>query len=280
MTMNSSWDHKAMQKIIHSFLASFFVFLVFSGISQADTVSVDEVLSHCYLKNMGEDQKFRIDYTVTNKNDKVAKRREFVYFWKNYHGEGDLLSKLMLFTVFPGYPENPSYLRWNYTKESGKPAEQWLYSPKFHSVTRVSGQKPEDMTWRSIAEDMMFGEIYGFKHTLLNEEQEMDFISYDVESVPKSPTAFYGKIVSHYRQAQEPDSCVLKTLEYYDKDGHLVKSADYTWETRGDVWVWKTIDVQNEKPELLFSYKNKNIEVNIGLEDSDFTKRIMQKSVR
>lgn len=271
-----------MQKIIYTFLASTLILLVSTGIAQAESLTADEIVSNCYVKDWGKDQKSHIHYTVTNKNGRQTKRREFIRFWKGYYGENDLLSKLMLFTVFPKPPENPSYLRWNYTHASGKVPYQWLYQPRFHTTTRVSGQTPEDLTWRTIAEDIQFEELYRFDHTLVTEEQEQEAKQtlYHVESVPKDEDSFYSKLVSHYFKGEVADDCVISSMDYYGRNGNRMKTAKYTWDKMDGVWVWKTVEIDNVKPDVIFFYENKNIEVNIGQKDSDFSKRTIQKMVR
>ncbi len=270
-----------MQKIIYSFLFSSVTLLLTNGVVQAESMTADEVVANCYVKDWGQDQKSVIDYTVTNKNARETKRREFVRFWKGYYGEDDLLSKLMLFTIFPKPPENPSYLRWNYTHASGKPAYQWLYQPRFHTTTRVSGQTPEDVTWRTIAEDIQFEELDRFDHTLVTKEQkEAEQVLYHVVSVPKDADSPFSKLVSHYYMGESTDYCVISSMDYYGRKGNRLKTAKYTWDKVDGVWVWTDIEIDNVRPDVIFLYKNTHIKVNIGQKDSDFSKRTIQKMVR
>ncbi len=254
------------------------------------------VVEQCYYKYWGEDQRANLEFTMRNKAGRVTKRRTYVRFWKDYRGEGDLVSKMMLFTTGPPEYIGNNLLRITYTLASKKPPELWIFIKKLQSVSRLSVREEDNLDWGLNSEDLTIRQINEDTHSLLGVEEKADHLVYKVESVPTVENSYYGRIVSFFEKRESWDDCALSRREYYDKKGRLIKKAAFSWQKVGDAWVNKsiviTIERNNDKkfPEkkklhkdtdiIVVTYRFTEPHVNVGLKDRDFSQRSLRRRVR
>jgi len=252
-----------------------------------------EVAKLCYYKNQGKDQKTKMIFTMRDNDGTVTKTRTFLRFWKDFRGEGDLVSKLMLFTIAPPEYEDNNYLRINYTLTSGKLPEQWLYSRQLHTVQRIANMDQSNLDWGFIAEDLNVRQLDEDTHKLIDTFEKDGSTVYEVESVPKLENSRYGRMVSQYAHTDSWDDCTMRSRDYYDKTGKLIKKATFAWRQIDDVWLLDRANIiiqktQTEKqrnakepPKSVYiTYENTEPEVNVGLTDRDFSTRILQRTLR
>lgn len=283
-----------MSKISGLFASALLVML--SAGAYAEEVDGLAVVEQCYYKYWGEDQRTNLEFTMRNKAGKVTKRRTYVRFWKDYRGEGDLVSKLMLFTTGPPEYIGNNLLRVTYTLESEKPPELWIYIKKLQSVSRLSVREEDNLDWGLNSEDLTIRQINEDTHSLLEVEEGADHTVYKVKSVPLVESSGYGKIISYFEKKNSWDDCALSGREYYDKKGRLIKKAAFSWQKVDDAWVYDaiviTIEKQNDEkfPEkkklhrdtdiIVITYHFTEPHVNVGLKDRDFSQRNLRRRIR
>ncbi len=262
----------------------------------AEEVDGLTVVEQCYYKYWGDDQRTNLEFTMRNKAGRVTKRRTYVRFWKDYRGEGDLVSKLMLFTTGPPEYIGNNLLRITYTLASKKPPELWIYIKKLQSVSRLSVREEDNLDWGLNSEDLTIRQINEDTHTLLGVEERSDHLVYKVKSVPTVESSSYGKIISYFEKKDSWDDCSLSGREYYDKKGRLIKKAAFTWQKVDEAWVNDsiviTIERNNDKkfPEkkklhkdtdiIVVTYRFTDPHVNVGLKDKDFSQRSLRRRIR
>lgn len=236
-----------------------------------------EIVAKCEYKNAGQDQRSRLTVTLIEKD---GGERKSVYrrLWKNYLGQGDLVDKMVLNTEFPPDAEGTSFMRWGYTGKSGKPADQWLYLPQLRKTRRVSVRDPGDSF---LGSDLTYSDIDdrpvdADQHTLLRTEQVQGKEYYVVESVPKSK-GLYAKRVSWYTKTPDMGNCVRAKTDYYDRQGLLQKVQMLSWQTKNGAWSWDTVAVENVQTKHKSVFKITDVEVNVGLQDRQFTERAIAK---
>lgn len=241
---------------------------------QAQQLSGEEIVQHCYYKHAGNDQRSRLQVTSTLSNGKKVSS-EYIRLWKNYGGKKGVVDKVVLYTV-SAHNKGLGFMRWGYTNGSKKLADQWVYLPEMRIVKRISKRSPEEMDWGFSDDDLRVRDIdedeYRFIEVRVVEGKEF----YVVESIPKQ-NSIYGKRLSWFSKADDWDRCLERRVDYFDKEMKMVKKQNITWRKIGGAWVWETAIVKNFRTNSSIVYDVKDIEVNVGLKDRVFTTRALAK---
>lgn len=238
--------------------------------------TVEEVVKNCYYKYAGDDQRSVMTAILRDQNGD-EQNYEFVRVWKDYSGEGDLVDKVVIYTLKPLSQRDIAFMRWGYTLDSGKEAEQWVYLPETRMVRRLVKRDPEkNGDWGLNDEELRIRGYEEDEHTYLGVKVFEQKQFYVVESQPKSSDPEYSKLVYWYRKTDDWDSCVEGRRDYYDNQGLLAKSQFTKWDKIGDAWIWRSAVVKNAKTNTTVVYKMRDVEVNVGLDDSDFSKRSLK----
>lgn len=237
--------------------------------------SADEIFARSQAVNPGEDQQSRLTLLIKdpegNSRKVVIKR-----FWKRYDGEGDLVSKVLLFHEYPPESRGTAFMVWTYTDESGLPPGQWIYIPILRKVNKLPGQLEENIQGSDLrASDMDPRAARLDEHTLLREETIGSKAYHVIESVPRDPDEPYpySKIVRWV----SADDYLIDKIDYYDREGRLLKKQTIAWKQIGDAWVWQKVVIANVQTGSQTTLNLTDIQVNQGLKDSLFTERMMEQ---
>lgn len=241
-------------------------------------LTAEDVVNHCYYKDAGKDQRSEL-VAILRSEDGTEKRYKFARLWKDYVGEGDLVDKVIIFTLRPLSSKDIAFMRWGYTIESKRKAEQWVYLPETRMTRRLAKRDPENGDWGLNDDELRIRNIDEDIHTYLGVQTYEKKEFYVVESQPKSDP-IYSKRVAWYYKTDSWDTCVEGRLDYYDKQGKLVKKQFTKWDKIDDAWIWRSVVVKNAQTKSTVIYKMKDIEVNVGLDDSVFSKRTLERGYR
>jgi outer membrane lipoprotein-sorting protein len=220
----------------------------------------------------GDDGKAKVTMTITSKQGQT-REREFNILRKDVADGGD--QKYFVYFLKPADVRRMTYMVLKHT-EPGKDDDRWLYLPALSLVKRIAaGDKRtsfvgsdflyEDVSGRSLQEDT---------HELI-ETTDKFFI---VKNVPKQPdTVEFG----YYNVSIDRKNYVPMKMEYYDKEGKLYRTIESVKvETIQDFPTVVKSVVKNlqtgSKTEMEFS----EVKYNIGLDDSIFTERYLQRPPR
>ncbi len=198
-------------------------------------------------------------------------------YWKNYRGEGGIDSKMLLITEFPEDSRGVSFLIWDYAKE-GEADDLWLYLPALRMVRRISGQ---DLNDAFLGSDLTFGDMGQRRldedeHVSLGEEGYRGVMCYFVQSSPKEKETIYSKKVSW---VSKEDWTILK-IDYYGLDQKLLKRQTIDWQEVRSLSVWKQTQVKNFQNGHRTIFEVSDLEVNIGLQEHDFTERALKQGLK
>lgn len=249
-----------------------------AALAQEPQVTVQEILDHCYDKPTGADRTFDLTLTVQDAGGDARTEERYVGWWKDYRGQGDLVSKLMLFRRSPLYRQDDTYLRWDYTTSSGKPPEQWVYSIRQQRVRRIAQRDPHRPALGLIAEDLVQRQLGRDAHTLRNVVVREGRTVYSLETIPRAGDSAYKRIVSYFERRGDWAGCTLARQEFFADGGKPAKQMDYTWQRVGDAWAWHVVTVRNERPRSTTMYRLENLQVDVGLTDEDFSKRRLTRT--
>ncbi|MFQ5597270.1 MAG: outer membrane lipoprotein-sorting protein [Nitrospiria bacterium] len=223
-----------------------------------------------------QDQKNTVNLSLIerdgSKNKIVATR-----FWKNYRSTEGIDSKMLLVTEFPPDSRGIAFLIWDYAKKN-KPDDLWLYLPALRMVRRISAQDQNDAF---LGSDLTFGDMGQRRldeddHRFLRKEAYRGTPSFVVESAPREKESIYSKKITWI---SEKDWTVLK-IDYYDRNQKLLKRQTIDWQTIDKLFVWKRTNVTNVQNGHRTIFEVEDLQVNIGLEDSDFTERSLKTGIR
>jgi len=241
----------------------------------ATNPSAEEIFAKSQAVNPGEDQRSRLTLLIKDTGGdtrKVVIKR----FWKRYAGKGNLESKVLLFHEYPPESRGTAFMVWSYTEKSGLPADQWIYIPILRKVTKLPVQVEENLQGSDLrASDMNPRSADLDDHTLVKEEVIGAKRYFVVESVPREPDPDYpySKIVRWI----SADDFLTDKIDYYDRDGRLLKKQSIAWKRIGDAWVWQKVVIANVQAGSQTTLNLSDIQVNQGLKDSLFTERMMEQ---
>jgi len=241
-----------------------------------------ELMSQCGYKLAGKDQTSEFTVTLV---DAGGNRKKNVYLrlWKDYAGEKQLLDKMMLFTTFPPDSKGGAFMRTSFVPEAGKSADQWIYLPVLRKIRRVTIRDPGDRFLNSdlTYEDVSFRPIDADEHFYVGTEEVDGKALYKVESTPQLSGSMYSKRLFWIEKGEAPDwsECIVGRVTYFDNKGVLLKEQFLDWQKVGGAWMWKKVVVKNiqEKHESIFEMRD--VVVDSGLSDRQFSKRAMKAGV-
>lgn len=237
-----------------------------------------DVFQRCNFKNPGEDQRSRLTIILRDK-DNNEKKNVYRRLWKDYHGQGDIADKMVLFTEFPPDAEGAAFMRWAYTQQADRNADQWIYLPVLKKIRRVSIRDPGDSF---LGSDLTYADISGRpieadQHRLMQTINKGNHEIYAVESTPvNKANALYSKTVSWFLKEADWDSCTKRQVDFYDKKGEPLKQQVLKWQHVKDAWVWDEVVVKNVQTGHSSIFLVTDVQVNVGLQDDHFAERVLR----
>ncbi len=246
--------------------------------AQDGAVTGEDVVKNCDYKNPGNDQRSKLAIIL---KDSSGSERKNVYLrlWKDYKGAEGVADKMILFTEYPPDAQGAAFMRWAFTRESDKNADQWIYLPALRKIRRVSIRDPGDSF---LGSDLTYADISGRawdedEHKLLRTEPANNNEFYVVESTPKEKSPLYSKRLSWFLKTTAWEGCIKARVDYYDKRGDLLKRQNLRWQKVGAAWVWDKVVVQNVQTLHSSLFEVTNVEINVGLQDGLFAERTLEK---
>lgn len=239
-----------------------------------------EIVSQCDVKNPGKDQRGRLTITLVDKNGNERKN-VYLRLWKDYDGAENIADKMVLFTEYPPDARGAAFLRWAFTADADRNADQWIYLPTLRRARPVSVREPgdsflgSDLTYADISERPLDRD----DHKLVRVDNQSDESFYVVESTPnkdKDKAPLYSKRIGWYKKTADWNGCVRTKMEYYDVKGNLLKTQALTWQNVKDAWLWKRVEVQNVQSKHSSIFEIDEAEVNVGIADDVFSERTLQ----
>lgn len=239
-----------------------------------------EIVQQCDYKNPGNDQRSKLTITLI---DKDGNERKNIYsrLWKDYAGKDNVADKMVLFTEYPPDARGSGFMRWAFTADADKNADQWIYLPVLRKTRRVAIRDPGDSF---LGSDLTYADISGRSpeqdsHAVLKSEELNGAPHFVVESTPNETSPQYSKRVSWFTK-QDWSACSKSAVFYYDTKGLLLKKQTLTWQQIGDAWLWKRVEVENVQTKHKSVFEVDDAEVNVGLEDDIFTERTLKTGYR
>jgi len=158
------------------------------------------------------------------------------------------------------------------------PDDQWLYLPALKRVKRIASvNKSGPFVGSEFAfEDMASQEVGKYSYKYLRNEPCGALECFVVESYPQYEHSGYTKLIgwldtTEYRSQK---------IDYYDRKGTLLKTlvlSDYH-QYVGKYWRPHSLVMENHQSGKVSSIVWKDMKLQVGLEESDFTKNALKRS--
>lgn len=257
-------------------LAGVFAAVLFLGSSGAyAALDGTEIIKKSRDLFQGKDQRSTVTLELTN-SDGSTRRIVTKRLWMDMGGSKGIATKTVFFTMFPPDSKGVGFLIWD-TSDPKQKDQLWLYLPSLRQVRKVSVRDQDDAFMGS---DLTFADmgqrlLSEDAHTLVGEETIDGKDYYVVESVPVAES-IYGK---KKLWISKEDFTTLK-IEYFDSKQELLKTQDITWTIDGEMRVYKRLDVRNVQTGHSTIYEITELEVNVGLDDKDFSERSLKRGYR
>ena len=248
----------------------------------AESLSGSDIVNQCDNKYPGENQKSQLSITLT---DKSGHERKTVYLrlWKDNKGQNDIYDKMVLFTQYPPDAKGAGFMRWAYTQDKEKAAEQWIYLPSLRKIRRVSVR---DLSDSFLGSDLTYGDISyrsvdADNHKLVRVDKDRDGREYFVVvSTPKEENPQYSKKISWYSKSEDMSQCVKIRVDYFDRKDVFLKRQLLKWQKVNDAWVWKKVFVQNVQTFHKSFFEVAKVKINGGISEDWFTERRLKKGIK
>lgn len=248
---------------------------MFTHAIASDPPSASEIINQCYYKYAGDDQRSYMQITLKAAGGK-EQISEYTRLWKHYGGEKGVVDKVLLFTDTPLKDKGLAFMRWGHTGASNKATEQWIYLPDLRKVRRITPRDPETKEWIIKDEDLRLRELHEDSHTYAGEQSSNKKSYYLVDFKPNNDPV-YSKRTFWFNKGDNTTDCSLEKVDFYDKRGEKTKQQFIEWRREGKAWIWDKVVIEDTNSDAYIHYNMKQVEINVGLNDSLFTQRSMQK---
>lgn len=252
-----------------------------ADISDETVLSVSDVFAKCHNKPRGHSYVATLRMSLENEHGD-ARSNTYVQLWKSRDRKKDLPYRTMMYVKEPASALGMAFLRWHYTAEKEKMADQWLYLPHIGKNRRISVRTlsdsilGSDLTYGDVEERLVSSDHYQLvKASLLPDNQ----YGYIVEVKPKESDDLYSKqYYSFVRDADDWQSCRTENVRFFDQHGELLKIQNIEWQTNGSAWLWKKLAIENVQSNHRTLIELTKMDISIRLADELFTERAMKKS--
>jgi len=242
-----------------------------AGFSAQAQMTGREIVDKAYNLPTGDDQTSVLTMTLTNKSGQTRVRKI-----KQYSKDLGDIDKSIMFFMSPADVKNTSFMNWSY--DSDKSDDQWIYLPALKKVKRISSDSKSDYFMGSdfTYDDLGDRKLDADVHKLLREETIDGHACYVVESVSKDEDYIYSKTITWVRK----DNFVGLKKEFYDEDAELLKVLTIKKvEKIEGFWVITHSEMKNVQNNHKTTIKLSNISINTGVPASKFSERMMTRGI-
>jgi len=247
------------------------VVLLATGFSTNAQLTGTQIIDKTYNRPTGEDQTSILKMTLTNKQGK-QRVRTIKQFSKDF---GNVEKNIMFFQT-PADVKNTSFMNWSYN--SDKSDDQWIYLPALKRVKRISSDSKSDYFMGSdfTYDDLGDRKLNADNHKLLREEKINGKNCYVVESISKDEDYMYSKTITWI----DKSNFVGVKKEFYDEDEELLKILTIKKvEKIAGFYVVTNSEMKNTQKNHITSITLSNVKINNGISASKFSERMMTRGI-
>lgn len=257
-----------MKKIKLIFIATL---ILLASLGANTPLTGPQIIENTYNRPTSDDQTAVLTMTLTNKSGQTRVRK-IQQFSKDI---GDREKSIMFF-LSPADVKNTTFMNWSY--DSDKSDDQWIYLPALKKVKRISSDSKSDYFMGSdfTYDDLGDRKINADVHTLLREETVNDKDCYVIESKSKDEDYIYSKTLTWI----DKETFIGVKKEFYDEDEDLLKILKIKKvEKLDDLYIVTHSEMKNVQKIHSTTMTLSNIKINTGLSEGKFTERMMTRGI-
>ena len=214
--------------------------------------------------------------------DRQGRLRERAMTMLALHGMGGKGDKTLVRFTYPNDIKNTGFLVWEHP---GADDERFLYLPALGRVRRIAGEEKQESF---VGSDLSYEDIGGrdvADYTYAFIDPNATWIAPDganhpawaLESRAKDTNADYPRSVSLVRK----DSFVIVHADIFNARSERVKVVDVKKLERVDgIWTVLSLVVANERDKTRTELETTAIRYNVGLSDTDFSRRQLEQGTK
>ncbi len=256
---------------------------LFSQAAQSADPNPQKIMQRVFDHKRVEDQDSTLTFRFFEPGT-AEKKLVFRMLWKNEHGKNGYLNKVMFFSEYPPDQNGVAYMSWLREPGSSKEDDSWLYLPELRTVRRISHRdhkhKHDDVFGNSVLKrvhlDPRPPELDG--HSVLGTEAINGRNYYVVESRPIVSNKAYpfSKTVTWV----DTETYTPRRVMFIDLSELLTADMEISWLKENEKWIWEKVKGFNPTNGARTLIEVTNIKVDIGLEDTLFSKRTMKRGLK
>jgi outer membrane lipoprotein-sorting protein len=257
-----------MKKIKSIFIATL---ILLASLGANTPLTGPQIIENTYNRPSADDQTAILTMTLTNKSGQTRVRK--IQQFSKDMGDRD---KSIMFFVSPADVKNTSFMNWSY--DSDKSDDQWIYLPALKKVKRISSDSKSDYFMGSdfTYDDLGDRKINADVHTLLREEAVNDKNCYVIESISKDEDYMYSKTLTWI----DKETFIGVKKEFYDEDEDLLKILKIKKvEKLNDLYIVTHSEMKNVQKNHSTTMILSNVKINTGLSEGKFTERMMTRGI-
>lgn len=230
-------------------------------------------------RDTGRDSRAEMRMRLYDRQGRVRERVMTLLAMRGRAAAGD--RRLVRFT-YPNDIRNTGFLVWEHPDADD---ERFLYLPALGRVRRIAGEEKQDSF---VGSDLSYEDIGGrdfadYTYAFVDSDASWKASegsihpAWRLESRAKDPDADYPRTVSLVRK----DNFVVVHADIYNARNERVKQFDVKrLEQVGGIWTVLSLTVENERDRTRTELETTSIAYNVGLTDSDFTRRQLEQGGR
>ncbi len=247
------------------------IVLLVASFSVSAQLTGREIVDKAYNIPSGDDQTSVLTMTLINKSGQTRVRKI-----QQYTKDLGDTEKSIMFFMTPADVKNTSFMNWSY--DSDKADDQWIYLPALKKVKRISSDSKSDYFMGSdfTYDDLGDRKLDADDHKLLKEETVDGVECYVVESVSKDKDYMYSKTVTWIRKS----NFIGLKKDFYDEDEDLLKTLSIKkLEEIDGIWVITRSEMENVQKNHKTTMELSTIKINTGVPASKFSERMMTRGI-
>jgi len=255
--------------------AGIFLFLPLTAFSVEDPAAI---LARCQKAVQFKDLQGELKVTIRDLDGRAKPERRFKLFAKRYPNREPLWSKMLLVATAPKNESDNGYIRWQYTLQSGKQPDQWLYTSKRQQVRRFSKRDPATSDWSVLGDDLEILQLDN-ANFIYRETKEEDGKTFHVFDRRPPDNSNYRRLRYWFLDEELTQFCLVDRIWAFDANDELQKETAIQWRIEGVTPVRQEITVKRTAAKYTSSYAISQVTLNVGLPDSLFEKAQMQRNI-
>ncbi|MBK5297414.1 MAG: outer membrane lipoprotein-sorting protein [Vicinamibacteria bacterium] len=243
--------------------------------------SADWVARQIQDRDTGRDSRFDMQMRMFDKQGRMRERHLRLAGLRGAE-KGERADRLLIRFLFPNDIKGTGFL---VLEHPGADDERFLYLPALGRVRRIAGEEKQDSFVGSdfTYEDIGGRELTDYAYAIVEAAAPWTdpggkaWPAWRLESRAKDPTATYPRVVSTVLK----DTFVVVAADNFNRRDEVVK----TFEVRklqqiSGIWTALELVMQNRRDRTRTEMSVTRAEYNVGLKETDFTRRTLEQDAR